>query len=363
MVEFFLGANTPEGFHSLFSELYDANDGWNAYIIKGGPGTGKSGLMKNLAAAADQAGLSAERVICSSDPDSIDAVIIPQLRVSIADGTAPHVIEPQYPGAVEQLVNLGEYWNTAAMRENAEKIIELTKMNKLLHRRCTGFIAAAGSLLADSRRLACSCVIKEKAERYALRFVSRELGTLNGTGKEYKRFLSAVTPKGYYTNTQTVPELSDRIFMLCDEFGGVSSVLMPLIKKYALANGHKVISCLNPFDPNGAPEQLIFPEKRVAVLTSNRLHPFKEISARNIHSKRFTDTEELAKKKHRLSFNSKAFSELLGEAVSLLQGAKATHDRLEALYISEMSFEGVNQKCESLKNEIFGEYEKTQTPE
>ncbi len=51
---FFMGTNTAQGYFSLFPELFDAKDGWTAYLIKGGPGTGKSGLMKRIAAKAQQ---------------------------------------------------------------------------------------------------------------------------------------------------------------------------------------------------------------------------------------------------------------------------------------------------------------------
>ena len=73
----FLGANTPEGFISLFDELYDPAEDWRAYIIKGGPGTGKSRLMRRVADELEQAGYTAQRVLCSSDPDSLDGVIFP----------------------------------------------------------------------------------------------------------------------------------------------------------------------------------------------------------------------------------------------------------------------------------------------
>ena len=45
-VRFFLGANTPGGFVGYIDDLYDAKDGWQAYIIKSGPGTGKSSLRR-----------------------------------------------------------------------------------------------------------------------------------------------------------------------------------------------------------------------------------------------------------------------------------------------------------------------------
>ena len=59
----FLGANTPEGFISLFDELYDPAEDWRAYIIKGGPGTGKSRLMRRVADELEQAGYTAQRVL------------------------------------------------------------------------------------------------------------------------------------------------------------------------------------------------------------------------------------------------------------------------------------------------------------
>ena len=39
---FFLGANAPGGFVSRFDHLYSPQEGWFAYILKGGPGTGRS---------------------------------------------------------------------------------------------------------------------------------------------------------------------------------------------------------------------------------------------------------------------------------------------------------------------------------
>lgn len=89
-VSFFLGANSPTGFVSQFSKVYNLTDGWRVYIIKGGPGTGKSSLMKKIAAAAQNIGLSTQLCYCSSDPKSLDAVIIPERLFMIADGTAPH---------------------------------------------------------------------------------------------------------------------------------------------------------------------------------------------------------------------------------------------------------------------------------
>lgn len=158
----FLGANTPEGFISLFDELYDPAEDWRAYIIKGGPGTGKSRLMRRVADELEQAGYTAQRVLCSSDPDSLDGVIFPQIRACIADGTSPHVIEPRFPGAVEELVNLGDYWDAEQLRVHAEGIRAAALKNSAYHQRCIGFLSAAGSLANDTLRIALECANTDK---------------------------------------------------------------------------------------------------------------------------------------------------------------------------------------------------------
>ena len=100
-VRYFLGANSPAGFYSLYDQLIDPAEADAVFILKGGPGCGKSTLMKRVAAAAEERGLQVEYIRCSGDPDSLDGVVIPQLnsldaillpekKTAIVDGTAPH---------------------------------------------------------------------------------------------------------------------------------------------------------------------------------------------------------------------------------------------------------------------------------
>ena len=121
---FFLGANSKDGFISKFSEAFSHSDGWHTYIIKGGPGTGKSTLMKRTADYFLRQGLRSHLCPCSSDPASLDAVIFPDIRVIILDGTAPHVVEPIYPGACEEIINMGDCWDASALRDSRNEIVD-----------------------------------------------------------------------------------------------------------------------------------------------------------------------------------------------------------------------------------------------
>ncbi len=93
-LHFFLGANTPQGFVSRFDQLADPSDGWREFIIKGGPGTGKSTLMKQAAKAFESESGQIEWIHCSSDAESLDGVIIHDQKIAIADGTPPQENDP-----------------------------------------------------------------------------------------------------------------------------------------------------------------------------------------------------------------------------------------------------------------------------
>lgn len=89
-VEYFLGANSSAGFFSLYDQLIDPETASRVYILKGGPGCGKSTLMGMVAKELERVGERVEYILCSGDPDSLDGVVAPGLGAAIVDGTAPH---------------------------------------------------------------------------------------------------------------------------------------------------------------------------------------------------------------------------------------------------------------------------------
>lgn len=89
-IRYFLGANSQEGFYSLYDNITDPQRGEELKIIKAGPGGGKSGFMRRIGEAMEQAGTQVEYIHCSGDPDSLDGIRLPRLGIAYIDGTAPH---------------------------------------------------------------------------------------------------------------------------------------------------------------------------------------------------------------------------------------------------------------------------------
>jgi len=104
--KFFMGANTADGVVHFFGELVDAYELKKLYILKGGSGIGKSTFIRRFATAfADKHGV--DYFYCSGDPKSLDGAIIPELKIGIIDGTAPHMVDPKYPGVIDEIIDLG----------------------------------------------------------------------------------------------------------------------------------------------------------------------------------------------------------------------------------------------------------------
>lgn len=352
--ESFLGANTPQGFVSFFDELYNPYENCRPYIVKGGPGTGKSTLMKKVLAECESRGISAERVYCSSDPDSLDGIIVPDLGISIADGTSPHTLEPKFPGVCENIINTGAFWNTGKLREKADEIRALTLENSIHHRRSVKYLAAAGNIAEENIRITSSYIDTDKIENFALRFSMRELPRKKNSkpGSRKKRFMSALTPKGQVFLDEGIKALSSRIIAIDDEYSCVSSMVADRIGEIAIRNGYDVIFCYCPMKPHMLCEHIFIPEKRLALVTVKSSHKTNLEFDRIIHSKRFF-REDLSRHMTYLRFNRRLIRELLAEAVISLKDAKSTHDKLESLYCEAMDFDELNKYMANLCNNIF----------
>ena len=50
---YYLGANAPTGFYSLYDQMLDPEKARDIRILKGGPGCGKSTLMKQVGRAME----------------------------------------------------------------------------------------------------------------------------------------------------------------------------------------------------------------------------------------------------------------------------------------------------------------------
>jgi len=140
----FFGANTADGFVGFYNQIVDVYDLTKFYILKGGSGIGKSTFIRKFADAFKE--YNRDFLICSGDPNSLDGVIIPALKIGIIDGTSPHVVDPKYPGVADEIVNLGEFIDFG-------KVTASKQVLKTLYQKKGAHYAKAFAHLSAARRV------------------------------------------------------------------------------------------------------------------------------------------------------------------------------------------------------------------
>lgn len=345
-VRYFLGCNSAHGFYSLFDRFTDPAADWRCILIKGGPGTGKSTLMRRVAEAARAHALPLEEIHCSSDVDSLDGIVLPQQKTVLLDATPPHALEPRHPGAVEQTLSLCDCWDESLLRAHRKEIVAVTAQISACHRQAVRYLAGAEALLREVRQLAEPHLDREKLARYARRFAERELPRRDGTGQQQECLLSAVTNRGRVLYDTTAEAHCPRLILLEDAAGAAAPLLLELLRREALQRGYSVIRCGCPLAPAEKTDHLLLPEAGLGLLTSDRWHT-PAVAGRAVHLQRFYDNEGLKGCRVRTRFLQKTAALLLRQAELAIAEAKSRHDALERYYIAAMDFDAVSAKTDA----------------
>lgn len=351
-IQYFLGANAPTGFYSLYDHLIPLEEARAIYILKGGPGCGKSTLMRKIGVWAEEAGLETEYILCSGDPDSLDAVILPGKAAAIVDGTAPHVVEPQYPGAVERYVNMGDCYDREALWPLRQEIMTCMACYKGCYQRAYRCLGAAAEIMEDQRAALLTDALSHKLAKRAQGILSREVPRRKGElpGRVKQRFLGAVTHRGSLCLYDTALAQCSRVYALTDSCGLAHELLIHLLAG-TTGNGYDVVACPDP----AAPERLahlLVPRLGLAFLTDSGSLPQRITPYRRIRLDTAADRELLRRSRPRLRFAKKVSAALTEEAVASLAQAKAMHDDLEAIYNPHVDFDLVEQTARDIWGEI-----------
>ncbi len=345
---YFMGYSTPSGFNTHLRDDIESGK-FTTYIIKGGPGTGKSSMMKKIASELSDMD-EPEVYYCSSDPNSLDAVLFDNLKVIIADGTAPHVIEPTYPGAKEILIDLGECWSLDSLSSNKDNIIDSTNRNQKYHALAKKYLSAIISVNEDVLSIGDSALDNSKLDAYFERLSARLLPKKKNSenkGKIRFRQMTSFTPEGVRTFSDLFDHLN--VYRIEDECFSVTDKLLKKLAGYAKENGYDVLISKNVFLSGSVYQHIIIPEIETAFVSGISCEP---LHSTKINAMRFYDKDILRDKHKRLMFDKGIVNELTDEMISALKTAKDIHDELESYYIKAMDFDKVNTKCQMLIERI-----------
>lgn len=320
--KFFASSNSYNGFYSLFGDIFKSENFDKIFVIKGGPGTGKSSLIKSVATFAEELGGGTEYYYCSSDTSSLDGCI---MRISgksfaILDGTAPHQRDATFPIVIDEIINLAESIDPGWINTKRDEIVMLSSQKANAYNTSYSYLRLAGECYKEIRRKKEHKLNCHSAQKYI-----HENFVQHNTYDEVikcKRFISSFSKNGYKT-----------VRTPCDNYTntkiGGDEVCAEILIKYISENisYEKLETFPSPLSPD-LPEKMIIDEKQSLTIDSDSY----DIVANDFFSISKTDLEEIR-------LTEKMHGEFLSEAARWLSIASDIHFRLEDIFKNAMNFD------------------------
>ncbi len=348
---YFAASNSYRGFHSYYQELFDAADISHVYAVKGGPGTGKSRFLRDVAEYAERRGWHCEYVYCSSDPLSLDGVILTSLegcRMALLDATAPHVYEPSCPGAREELVNLGAFWDAVRLSERVEEIDRLNQEKKKAYRRAYRFLSGLGEMSADRDELVAPFVKRHRICALATRLMQEV-----APGDRYQAMPALIRSVGMQGEVafDTYYAEASKLYIL-EDCRGIAQYLMTELGALCVERRVKLRISHDPVEPHKI-DGLFLLDSGVAFVVGDPnacTYPRKKIGMR-----RFLDTAAMREVRGAVSFSERMCRAMREGAMDALEAVREKHFRLEEIYASAMDFDAKEAFTKAFCQGLFDE--------
>jgi len=366
------GGNTPRGFFSYYNYILPQRSAKKLYCIKGGPGTGKSTMMKEIGMYFSGKGEGVDLFWCSSDPESLDGVLLKERNVAVVDGTSPHVVDPKNPGAVDEILDLSDFWDERKLRNHREEIIRCNEKTGECFEFAYGYLKCAGmyyefmadilekmtnpGMLQDCERQLEMIFGGVSAVRRGESRVMHEMamGSIPLPGFRKKFFAGAVTCEGIKSSLESLVKNTGKVIILKVPAGFRTERLLTPLSARLVNAGFDVEEYYCPMDPDNKLEHIISPDADIAVISCNEYHGADLLqSGRKIVE---VNLEQIYKSNHtyRSIFENlrEESRKTIVKAVEQLAAAKKYHDELESYYIQAMDFEKIGMCTKKIIEEI-----------
>ena len=347
----FLGGNTPLGFYSYYDNIIDRAKVKRFFCIKGGPGTGKSSYMKRIADKFIQMGERVEIFHCSGDPHSLDGVRLVERDIALVDATSPHVVDPKYPGAIDEIINLGQFWHEKGIIEMASDIISTQTNISYEYSRAYKYLNAASYISADSCDMIERCTDNDGINSVIKDIVSNYITKSSDAGQSRVRklFASAVTPAGLVNYSDTVLYNCKRVIGLYigDDKGEMLAAdrIMNRISIAASENGYSHEAFYCPMMPEKRIEHIVIPELELGFTVIGHYSNDETVATKIYNLNEHVNRAKLRGYGDKISENENMYRALLLNAQSALKDAYWLHNTLESYYVPNVDFDKVEESC------------------
>lgn len=122
---YFAEGITNRGYISLLPNMMSE---WErTYVLMGGPGTGKSTLIKMIGLELVDRGYEMDFLRSARDPDSIAGLLLRRLNIAMLDLYEVAPLKWRAPGVIEQFIDLTAYCDVRKLEQERRRLCELEK--------------------------------------------------------------------------------------------------------------------------------------------------------------------------------------------------------------------------------------------
>ncbi|OME02573.1 hypothetical protein BSK54_09925 [Paenibacillus odorifer] len=361
ILNFFAGGNTAHGFSNLYESSLQGLT--RLFVLKGGPGTGKTRIIREIGDLLAQQGYEIWLIHTASDNDSLDGVVIPELKVGIIDGTAPRVIKPELPEEAIVHVNLEQAVDTLQLSQRCVEIDSLVDQYTEEHELAYSGFAEALRIHDEWEAIYIATMNFQAADELTQEYIQLLYGDQNfeKVSRVDHRFLGAATPKGA---VDFVPNLTAGLkrYLVKGRAGSGKSTLLKKLAAEGIKRGVNVEIYHCGFDPNSL-DMIIVRELGFAIFDSTAPHEYFPDRATDeivdMYSRCIqpgTDeafAETIAGIKER-------YSSTMKQSIQHLTAAKVFLDELKTIYAAATDFGHIDQIKSQIHQEISGIVESPQ---
>lgn len=331
----FLGSNSSVGFYSLFPQI-QSMDLKQFFIIKGGPGTGKSVFIKKIGKHVENMGYDLEYYHCSSDCNSLDGIFVPELKIALVDGTAPHIVDPKYPGIIDEILDFARFLDKNKLLPYKKNIIQASEETSLyfkiayLHLKQASILLEQHRLIYERKTDNRKVIMEIEGEIFRNIQIDKKTPTLR------KFFASGITPQGICSYYKTLVTKDMNIYCLNEYMWLNTQKILSKIANtaYELGLDTEVYHC--PLMPDTI-DMVIIPQLNTAII--NTSYPYH---SNNIEKNIYQNIKDIDIYPHNSQIKTEHFNSFIDMAIENIKKAKAAHDILEDIYVEAMDFEEID---------------------
>lgn len=323
---YFAASNSGRGFIGYFDRIFNPAFLDRIYIIKGGPGTGKSYFMRKIAERAEEKGRRVIYYYCSSDQNSLDGIIIDG-KLGFLDGTAPHAREASLPGCSENIVDLGAFWDSDRLMNSKSLIEYLNAEKKKYYSLAYRYLAAYEEISEGAEGIIAPLIDFEKLRKS----IGRIFKSIK-KGDGYSLGIAICDSVGMEGRVlfHSLEDKADRVFVISDLFDTAHFYLENVVDM-AMEYGLEVTVSYDPINSDRL-DAVYFVRDKILFTA------YPSAVGKKISMSGFIPNESLAPVRSSLKNAMKLRDLMLDETVSALNGVKKAHFQLEEIYKGAMDF-------------------------